>query len=336
MNSLAQLSLVSDEWSPLKAFLLDYGSPEGALGRDVADFCARVGDGKRVPAYHEVVAAMHLLVAAIERAQDAGVDDGAIRAILGPARAIHADSHFVSRLQRWPRGYPGDFETIEYLCEAKTRIPFGSAAFFIEYHCLRNVSAQQHRNKVHWQSMQIVKALREKANARILSVACGSSLDFFSVRELIGRTPEATFVLNDHDADALALSRDRLSSYEAKIETVSGDVFRSIRALQRRAPFDLILAGGLFDYLDDRKAVWLLRQLGQLVAGGGKLCFTNIATGNPDRAWLEYVADWHLIERDEPAIRRLIAFASNGASVSLSLERDTTGLTHLITLTREL
>ena len=32
-----------------------------------------------------------------------------------PARLIHGKSPFIRRAQIWPRGYPGDFETIEYL-----------------------------------------------------------------------------------------------------------------------------------------------------------------------------------------------------------------------------
>lgn len=38
---------------------------------------------------------------------------------LRPARQVFATSTFLRRCQEWPRGYAGDFETIEYLAQAR-------------------------------------------------------------------------------------------------------------------------------------------------------------------------------------------------------------------------
>jgi extracellular factor (EF) 3-hydroxypalmitic acid methyl ester biosynthesis protein len=70
--------------------------------------------------------------------------------------------------------------------------------------------------------------------------------------------------------------------------------------------FDLVVAGGLFDYLPDRWAVTTLRAIRRMMAPGGRLLFSNIAAGNPFRPWLEYLAEWRLIERHETDLRRLL------------------------------
>jgi hypothetical protein len=65
--------------------------------------------------YHRMLAVVHQLCAAILACENAEMDPEEIRAVLDPVRRVHARSPFVERLQTWPRGYPGDFETVEYL-----------------------------------------------------------------------------------------------------------------------------------------------------------------------------------------------------------------------------
>jgi hypothetical protein len=72
-----------------------------------------------------------------------------------------------------------------------------------------------------------------------------------------------------------------------------------------------------------------------LLRPGGVLFFTNIATGNPYRIWMTYLASWHLNERSELDLARSVESAAVPAS-ALSVERDTTGLTLLAQLTKPL
>src|SRR5262245_40784826 len=65
--------------------------------------------------YNEILAAVHGLCAAVMSEELAGTQRADVVRQLEPVRAICSRSPFISRLQHWPRGYPGDFETIEYL-----------------------------------------------------------------------------------------------------------------------------------------------------------------------------------------------------------------------------
>jgi O-methyltransferase involved in polyketide biosynthesis len=84
---------------------------------------------------------------------------------------------------------------------------------------------------------------------------------------------------------------------------------RVLRRVREHGPFDLILAGGLFDYLSDKMIARTLSDAWSMLAPEGRIVFTNIATGNPFRVWIEYMGDWKLIERSEEDVASLCRLA---------------------------
>src|SRR5581483_12083216 len=64
-------------------------------------------------AMHDTIAHMHALCAALTITRSIDITETK-RALL-PAIEVHRESPFVRRLCDWPRGYPGDFETVEIL-----------------------------------------------------------------------------------------------------------------------------------------------------------------------------------------------------------------------------
>src|SRR5262245_14775001 len=74
--------------------------------------------GNREADYLAVCVAIHQMNIDILNAENKGHTCTEIQAVIAPAYAIYARSPFFRRIQSWPRGYPGDFETIEYLCNA--------------------------------------------------------------------------------------------------------------------------------------------------------------------------------------------------------------------------
>lgn len=71
-----------------------------------------------------------------------------IKNALAPCRRIFAESVFMKRCQVWPRGYAGDFETIEYLAGAVNGSKPGTIAWHFEQILLESPVTQQHRNKL--------------------------------------------------------------------------------------------------------------------------------------------------------------------------------------------
>ncbi|HVR38946.1 MAG TPA: class I SAM-dependent methyltransferase, partial [Thermoanaerobaculia bacterium] len=248
--------------------------------------------------YHRVLAVVHQLCASILTCEQALLTRAEIVDVLAPVRRVHARSPFVARLQQWPRGYPGDFETVEYLCSGVNRAAAGTIERACEAYALSRSIAQQHRNKVQQQAVRILRTMiANPKQTRIASLACGSCPD---LRSILDHLPSLAgeLWLNDNDDDALQFSARALQPIREHCHIRRGDAIRVARNLPRGA-FDLVLAGGLFDYLPTRTGVTLIKIAYGLLNEGGTFFFTNIATRNPYRPLIEYLGDWMLIERSE-------------------------------------
>jgi len=282
--------------------------------------------------FHKVVSCMHDLCFHILEAEKNSTPRNKIEEIIKPARDIHGRSSFVRRLQEWPRNYSGDFETIEYICNPENKARYGKIEYYIEGYALNSAMAQQHRNKVLRQSDIILDTLLNgKSTPKILSVGCGGCPDILNIERYITSVP-FDLVLHDVDSDALDLSKERLRNLRANQHFVNGNFLQSLRKIESMGPFDLVLAGGLFDYLSDKHISFFLKQaVKNLLNQNSCLFFSNIKYGNPFQVWQEYLADWKLIYRSEKDIIRLLTDAGFLSS-QIKTDSDKTGLTLLVTV----
>ena len=265
--------------------------------------------------------------------EDQGWPADRIKSRLRPSREVFATSAFMRRCQERPRGYPGDFETIEYLVAGVNRSVPGTLGWHIEEILLQAPIVQRHRNKLKWQSREIAGAVAKNRAARVLSIGCAGCLDWVPL------LPEldcfaGEIVLNDSEPAALELAEQRLSSATSHYRLAPGNPIRVVKCLGSGAAFDLVLAGGVFDYVPHRATVMLLRVIYRdLLAEGGTLLFTNIAEGNPWRRLMEYGSDWPLIERSGASILEMCAEAGIPRS-QVTVSREETGLTLVTRVTR--
>jgi extracellular factor (EF) 3-hydroxypalmitic acid methyl ester biosynthesis protein len=240
-----------------------------------------------------------------------------------------SQSPFIRRIQTWPRGYPGDFETIQYLFDRRNQAAEHALEYWCEEFALNCPIAQQHRNKIRYQATLIRDAFVNRGARRVLSLGCSSCRDLQSIQhELVGC--EGELWLNDVDAGALAGAEEALQPIAALCRSSVGHPIRALRRLEKAGGFDLVVAGGLFDYVPDDHLGFAIQQIyHRLLKPGGRLFFTNVARGNPWRPWMEQLADWMLIERADEEIRA-ICRAAGVAENSLTLAREETGLTILV------
>ncbi|MGW6095634.1 hypothetical protein ACWFRK_14955 [Streptomyces sp. NPDC055157] len=134
---------------------------------------------------------------------------------------------------------------------------------------------------------------------RILLIASGGAADLRRVDPALLH-PADRLVLNDVDPDALQYVLTHLPpATRAQTAAAPGNVLRTAAHLAAdHGPFDLVLAGGLFDYLEERFTRALIRTtLSRMCRPGDTFYFSNIATPNPYAALMTHIGRWNLVER---------------------------------------
>jgi extracellular factor (EF) 3-hydroxypalmitic acid methyl ester biosynthesis protein len=316
---------------------------ESSLRGEIAAHVAEITEMDAVPhgnpaeAMHRACAVYHGLLASVAAAESGGLAPASINEILAPVLSLLRAGPFFQRTYDWPRGYAGDFETVEYLCYPQrfcTSRP--SFADIVHDYVLTSQATQQHRNKIVRQAMMVLEtAVDADAGTRILSAACGGCADLRMVLPMLRHYP-GTFVLLDTDADALEYARGKLGALAEKCEFVHQNAMRYVRhAAQRGEKFDLVYAGGLFDYLADDKVSFIVRTVWEnLLKPGGRLLFTNLADEHLHRYTIQYGTQWQLILRSEQSVRELCTRLGIDPSL-VTMERDSTGITLLVEIRRD-
>lgn len=306
-----------------------------ALHKAATKLIATPYQDNKLSCYHLVIANIFELLIEIENLEVQGLDKANIISELSDAREFIAQSPFYMRLQSWPRGYPGDFETVEYLLNAQNKAEPKSIAYLLEEYGMVSPAAQQHRNKLAYQTHLIAKHFRlsqlQNKKLRVLSIGCGSCPDIRQAENYIN-ADQCEFVLIDGDQDALDFAALKFSGLDQHCEFICANILRQLKPLAERENFDLILTGGLFDYFGEKAIVKILSQLYEhCLQSDGMIFFTNISPRNIDRLWIEYLCNWNLIARSEEELRHYcsqIGVEENQVKIS----KDQTGLTYFVEL----
>jgi SAM-dependent methyltransferase len=277
--------------------------------------------------------------AVVRQARETGLSDHDLATVLIPLADVVSASALIRRAQQQPRGHAGDFEIIEYLLARRSDNEPGTWGRMFEDFLLHSDAAQQHHNKIAHQAALIEACLAggpSRPARSILLIASGAAADLRRIDPTLLQ-PGDRIVLNDIDPDALTRALAELpAATAARTTTVPGNALRKSAELAADAgPFDLVLAGGLFDYLDQRPAQVLVRAvLNRLCRPGGTFYFSNIATGNPFATAMKYGANWPLIEREEADIEAVVHAAAPAEVQTTTIRRDATGLTLLAEIKR--
>ena len=287
---------------------------------------SRAADSTGLLRFHRLRRLIHEICEEILVCEAKTVPREAILRAVEPARSVHASSPFVRRIQDWPRGYTGDFETIQRIMKPVNRAEKGSIGYLCESYWLTSPMAQQIRNRMAVQASCILERCAEAGSLRVLSMGCGGCSDLQSIMTpLANMIGSHDFFLTDRDPEARSAAGEVLGRIAGLCRWLDSESSLTPASFEEFAPYDLIVTGIMFDTLENRDAVSLLRQADRLLAPGGRILFTNIAAPNPYRPLMEYLASWILIERAEDDLQRLCSDAGI-ASERLSMCRDGSGL----------
>ncbi len=273
---------------------------------------------------------IHTIARGVISCEHERIDRDDIQKIISPAVAIHGRSPLINRLQTWPRGYPGDYETIEYICAAQNKSAANTVEYYCEEYALKCPASGQHRNKIKYQANKILKTILKKRKApKVLSVSCSNNYDIRSILDYISGK-NFTLVLNDVDEEAIRFAQNKLSVISKNCIFVHGNFLASLKNVSAQGPFDLIVFGGVFDYFPDKLVVFALKHFfHKMLSPGGEIFFSNISETNPYRAWMEYFGNWKLRGRSLTDLEAIFA-AADIDEKCVSITKEATGLTYLV------
>ncbi len=217
-----------------------------------------------------------------------------------------------------PHGYSGDFEMIERIYSQWTSPRSDLAKWDHYFHAQAAPKAVRNRKEYFRGWLKTVEARFGGTEVRVLNVGSGPARD---VLEVFTANPNSKAVIEclDHDEKANAFASALCNGFADRIVFHHSNALRFHPARKYRA----IWSGGLFDYLNDRLFVLLLRRLIRALDTDGELVIGNFSTTNPTRPYMEIVGEWFLNHRTTAELLALAAEAGvNSAAMSIRKESE--------------
>ncbi len=220
------------------------------------------------------------------------------------------DSRLLSRTNLKPKGFAGDFQMLQMIYEDRDE---GDTIFsrLMHRYPLRTGAAEavRSRRRLLPKLLNRARVAKDSGRAfRVLSLASGEAVELGDYLTGAEVAEGLELTLLDQDAEALDAARHLCLATSKRIGRPVKAQFRceSVRTLLRRrdpgselGEYDFIYSMGLFDYLTPPTATALVHRLASMLCSGGRLVIGNYHVSNPDRAFMEYWADWTLFYRNE-------------------------------------
>ncbi len=205
-----------------------------------------------------------------------------------------------------PNGYPGDYLFLDkiYTHHVSDNPKF---AIWDEY-VQQNAAPTAVRNRKAYFKHLVQSKARTARQINVLNIVSGSGRE---LAELYKTSPTKNMFTTcvEIDDEAIDFSKKLNKDYLNRIEYVNSNIFR----YQANKTFDFIWSAGLFDYLNDKAFVNLLRRFKEWQRIGGEIVIGNYNEDhNPSRNYMEILGDWHLVHRTEGQLLHLAREAGFG------------------------
>jgi len=213
-------------------------------------------------------------------------------------------------IYRKPLGYPGDYIMMNYIYDYNGDDNYlGDSSYeklINNYTCNIPISCSNITRK-EFLKVKILETLEKEDKAKILSVACGPVRELIELLREREITKSLLFKCLDFEKKTLDYVESQIKKIEPEkrqllfIEYICRDITSIIRdrlLKEKLKDQDLIYAFGIFDYLGERMASRLTKELYQLLDRGGKLIICNASLeNNSHRAYYELAGEWNMVHR---------------------------------------
>ncbi|MDX2507556.1 MAG: cyclic nucleotide-binding domain-containing protein [Gammaproteobacteria bacterium] len=221
-------------------------------------------------------------------------------------------SDTLQRAYTKPRGYAGDFVTLEkiYSQKSNSESELGTILDQCFYNLPPAIAVKNRKDLIKNEILELVK--RNSADGKVTKItalASGPAEEIFEAYQQLEDKRMLLTTLIDNDLMALAHVADRRDRLRLKsqIELVNESLIymalgRSSVKLENQ---DFIYSMGLIDYFHDKHVIKLLNFSYKALSPGGALMVGNFHTRNHAKAFLDYIIEWKLVHRDEKDMDRI-------------------------------
>jgi len=229
-----------------------------------------------------------------------------------------------------PRGYAGDFETINMIYD---NAPAGDGRLgaFVDSWMLNTGApraVRNRRNSTAGRVRAIMAQVPDSEHIRLTSLAVGPGREFFDV---LGEPGAERIQITGIDIDPGSLEfvarKAEAEGVASRLRLVQGNIIRMALGRQpyEAPPQHLVYSLGLMDYLEDAVVVACLNWMFEMLAPGGEAVIGNFDSENPDHAFLDHVLEWVLIHRSPDQLRELFSRSKFGKR-PVEVVSDTSGI----------
>lgn len=202
-----------------------------------------------------------------------------------------------------PNGYPGDYLFLDRIYT--NHISLNPKYSIWDEYVQQNGAPNAVRNRKEYFKHLVKAKAKSAAQINVLNIISGSGRE---LAELYDATSEKNIRTTcvEIDEEAIAFSKQLNKAHLGQIEYVNSNIFR----YKTEESFDFIWSAGLFDYLNDKAFVKLLKRFAAWQKKGGEIVIGNYNEAhNPSRGYMEILGDWHLIHRTEAQLLQLASDA---------------------------
>lgn len=236
-------------------------------------------------------------------------------------------SPFFARAYSKPLGYPGDYQMVKMMLRRTEKIaPPGYPSFIEDIH-LNALAPVAHRNRIHLLTERLLKEAhtRKGETIKILSFGCGPAAEIEDFVIGMDNTLLENFqiTLADFNEETLEYASQRIKNVLSE-KNVSMDIVTQCCSVDdiihkklsgeiQKKRFDVIFCAGLYDYFSSG----ICKTLNEIFYGwlkpDGLLTITNVHSDNPNKYYMSYIMDWHLVHRTPLEVQALLVEQSDYA-----------------------
>jgi extracellular factor (EF) 3-hydroxypalmitic acid methyl ester biosynthesis protein len=218
---------------------------------------------------------------------------------------------YLKRSLEKPRGYAGDYKIIDMIYQNDPSTA-GFDRLFDNYFQMSSICNAVRNRKEDFKRI-VAKYINENNEnvSYVMDLASGPARDVFELLNLdFIKSKSSLFHCYENDEEAILYANNILNN-DKRVKFIKANAVRialkkDIHSLHPPG-YDVIFSTGLFDYLDFRVSVRLVRGLRNLLRSGGVLAISDVYDkfSNPSIYFMEWVSDWSLIYRSDSEFEKI-------------------------------